>query len=135
MRNYDENEELENYPERDMISRFGKLSAIEFLNSLVFLSDDELKELGVFEFLDLLKTCNIIPKDLRVCWRYTGAGSRDKNKTLWYFVDGYYNTWGYGYGGMNAFASFVATLVSTRKLPKVKSYNELIMKLKLGWRK
>ena len=108
----------------------------EFETNLVFLSDAELKELGMFEFMDLLKTCNIVPKDLRMCWRpeqaeYTGEEFHKR----FFFVDGNRRVWAFGYDEVSAFKDFLKTLVRTERLPKAKSYDELIMKLKLGWRK
>lgn len=107
----------------------------EFATNLVFLSDDELKELGIFKFLDLLKTCNIIPKNLWLCWRpeqaeYTG----DEFHKRWFFVDDNH-VWAYGCDVVDAFKALIRTLVDTKRLPKAKSYDELIMKLKLGWKK
>ena len=104
--------------------------------NLIFLSDAELKELGIFEFMDLLKTYNIVPKDLRMCWRpeqaeYTGEEFHKR----WFFVGENRLVWAFGHDEVSAFKDFLKTLVRTERLPKAKSYDELIMKLKLGWRK
>lgn len=107
----------------------------EFLNSLVFLTDDELKEFGIFEFLGLLKTCNVIPKGLRMCWRPEQADIPEESRKRWFFIDDNHYVWAFGYDEVVAFQALINTLVATEKLPKAKTYDELVMKLKLGWKK